>query len=81
MNPGFEVVQSQDSALSPKLNATPRSEFEPQCLLGVTPESPQAYIGTASGTTQRVDLDDHARRFRLGGEKEGAGAAEAVIWV
>jgi hypothetical protein len=48
--------------------------------LRATPELPLAYIGTASRTKLRDDLDDHARRFRLGGEKEGVGtfAADAV---
>ena len=38
-----------------------------------------AYIGTASNTGQRDELEHHSRRFRLGDKKEAAGAAVAVI--
>ena len=38
-----------------------------------------AYIGTASSTAQRDELEHRSRRFRLGDKKEAAGAAVAVI--
>jgi hypothetical protein len=38
-----------------------------------------AYIGTASSTAQREELEHRSRRFRLGDKKEAAGAAVAVI--
>jgi hypothetical protein len=38
-----------------------------------------AYIGTASSTAQRDELEHGWRRFRLGDKKEAAGAAVGVI--
>ena len=41
--------------------------------------SPLAYIGTAPRTKALAWLDTDAGRFRLGGKKEAAGVAVAVI--
>ena len=50
--------------------------------LGIVPSGLSlAYIGTASVTEFCVSLRVDPRRFRLGDEKEGAGAAVAVILV
>ena len=52
-------------------------------LRAIIVQSPLAYIGKASRTKRQVGRDVIARRFRLGGKKEGAGAAVAVIlaWI
>ena len=42
-------------------------------LLRAPVGSSLAYIGTASGTTQRDAPEAYARRFRLGDKKEAAG--------
>ena len=44
-----------------------------------TAELPLAYIGTAPRTKASAWVDADAGRFRLGGEKEAAGVAAAVM--
>ena len=46
---------------------------------GIPGVSPLAYIGTAPRTKALAWLDTDAGRFRLGGKKEAAGVAVAVI--
>jgi hypothetical protein len=45
-----------------------------------TPDKSLAYIGNASARMRVEKRGGDPRRFRLGDEKEGAGAADAVIY-
>jgi hypothetical protein len=47
----------------------------------IRPVLPLAHIGTASSTKQRDKFCHHSRRFRLGGEKEVAGAVLAAVLI